>query len=125
MSGGNGGGGGASGGGGGFVPKGPLGSGRKPGSKDKCDLLFSLPLTTVDPKQAARLKNGDVLEVKIVRKKNVETVVAINSQDDSIVGAIAHKGIQTLIDCIKEENSYQAVVLTASSTSVKVEISRR
>ena len=118
---------GGSGGGGGFVPTGPVGGGsRKPGSDDPCEIRITLPLSAVQRANVVGLAKGDKLPVTILTSRGTDTVVVQNpKQNNGVVGAIAYKDVQTLIDCIHEGNEYQAEVLEHSATSVKARIARK
>jgi hypothetical protein len=54
-----------------------------------------------------------------------QSVVAVIPADRSVVGAIAYRDVQTLIDCIAEGNEYNAKIVERSTTSVKVQIARK
>ncbi|MCB0190148.1 MAG: hypothetical protein KDE31_38010, partial [Caldilineaceae bacterium] len=114
------------GGGGGFVPSAPIGTGgRRPGAADRCDLLITLPLSAVDPAEAAKIKIGDELDIDLVTVKGVDSVIATNPANGNRVGSVAYKDVQTLIDCIKDGNQYFGAVIAVTTTSVKVKIQRR
>lgn len=123
MSGGSGGGGG--GGGGGFVPTSPIKRGKKPGSDDPCEIRITLPLSAVQPANAAKVSNNMILDVAVVTTNKTRSVVARLPGSNNVVGAIAYRDVQILIDCIEEGNEYGAKVINHSSTSVKVQISRK
>jgi hypothetical protein len=118
---------GGSGSSGGFVPTAPVGSGgRKPGSDDPCEIRITLPLSAVQRANTAGLAKGDKLPVVVQASRGTDTVVVRNPrQNDGIVGAIAYKDVQSLIDCIHEGNKYEAEVLEHSATSIKVRITRK
>jgi hypothetical protein len=65
------------------------------------------------------------LDVAVVTSSKTESVVARLPNSRSVVGAIAYRDVQTLIDCINEGNEYRAKVTHHSPTSVKVQISRK
>jgi hypothetical protein len=118
--------GGGGGGGGGFVPTSPVGGGaRKPGSEDPCDLLLTLPLSAVQHANAAKVTVGMVLDLELRKNRGVDTVVAVNPSDNSVVGAVAYRDVQALIDCINGGNEYLAKVLQHAATSVKVQIAKK
>jgi len=116
-----------SGGGGGFVPTGPIGGGsRKPGSDDPCEIRISLPLSAVQRENAAGLAKRDMLPVELRQSRGTDTVVVLNpKQKNGVVGAVAYKDVQILIDCMNEGNEYEAEVLEHAATSVKVRVSRK
>lgn len=118
---------GGSGSGGGFVPTAPVGGGgRKPGSDDPCEIRITLPLSAVQPANAAGLAKGNKLPVTVLASRGTDTVVVRNpKRDHGVVGAVAYKDVQVLIDCIHEGNEYEAEVLEHSATSVKVRITRK
>ena len=117
---------GGSGGGGGFVPSGPIGGGsRKPGGDDPCEIRITLPLSAIQRPNLAGLVKGDKLPVRLQQSSGTDTVVVLNPKHgNGIVGAVAYKDVQVLIDCIHEGNEYEAEVLEHSATSVKARISR-
>lgn len=117
---------GGSGSGGGFVPSEPVGGGnRKPGSTDPCEIQITLPLSAVQPSNAVGVATGDKLPVQVKDSNGTDTVVVTNpKRNHGIVGAVAYKDVQVLIDCLHEGNEYTAEVLHYSSTSIKVRISR-
>jgi hypothetical protein len=118
---------GGSGSGGGFVPTGPIGSGsRKPGSDDPCEIRITLPLSAIQRANLTGLAKGDKLPVELLATRGTDTVIVRNpKRNNGVVGAVAYKDVQALIDCIHEGNEYQAEVLEHSATSVKVRITRK
>lgn len=111
----------------GFVPTGPVGSGsRKPGSDDPCEIRITLPLSAVQRTNISGLAKGSKLPVEILTTRGTDTLVVRNPKvGNGVVGAVAYKDVQALIDCIHEGNNYEAEVLEYTATSVKVRISRR
>ena len=108
-----------------LCPTNPVRRGRKPGSDDPCEIRIALPLSAVQPSNAAKVSNNMILDVAIVTSNKTESVVVRLPNSRSIVGAIAYRDVQTLIDCIHEGNEYGAKVIQHSSTSVKVQITRK
>lgn len=122
MSGGNGGGG----GGGGFVPpKRTRSTGGEVGGEDRCDINVQVPLSATNPTNIKKTKTGDILNVEIRKFKGTDAVVAVIPSDNSVVGAIAYRQIDELIDCINEGFEYKAKTTSLSATSVKVQVTRK
>lgn len=122
MSGGSGGGGG--GGGGGFVPRKPVPTGHRR-EKDPCDISIQLPLSATNPANIKNVKAGDILNVAVQNSKGVSVVVALAASDKSVVGSIAYRDVQVLIDCMDEGHEYVAKIISLTTTSVKVQVSRK
>jgi acetamidase/formamidase len=119
MSGGNGGGG----GGGGFVPpKRTRSTSGEVGGEGRCDINVQVPLSATNPANIKKAKTGDILNVEIRKFKGTDAVVAVIPSDNSVVGAIAYRQVDELIDCINEGFEYKAKITSLSATSVKVQV---
>jgi len=121
MSGGNGG----SGGSGGFVPPKPKSAQGGGAAANRCDISVHVPLSATNPANIKKVKLGDLLKVEIRTSRSVDSVVALVPTDASVVGSIAYRGVEDLIECLNEGFEYVAEIILYSPISIKVHVKRK
>jgi len=84
-------------------------------------LVIVTGLFSPAPLIIATLKVGDELRLEYTAPKGPVTVVA---QDDSVVGALLHKDIVDLINCIEQGYEYRVIVQSISGGNCTVKITR-
>lgn len=91
---------------------------------DPCDLEFRVDLVGVISQVSRELDVGDVLDIALVTRDSIRSVVC-RLAPGRVVGTLAaFKGLAQLISCIEGGNIYLAYVEAASSARCSVRVAR-
>jgi hypothetical protein len=97
---------------------------RQASGDDDCDLRFRTDLMGVRAATAQNVRQGDNLEVVLLRDGAMRSVVC-RTRTHEIVGALsAFPGLAQLIRCIEEGAEYNAFIEKSSARSCAVFVSR-
>jgi len=94
-------------------------------SADRCDLDFSVDLSTVKLQVARNLATGTILAVELTSIGRLQAVIC-KEPGGGVVGTLAaFEGLADLIDCMHRGNSYTATILRISGATCTVHVRRK
>ncbi|ABS61957.1 hypothetical protein Plav_0334 [Parvibaculum lavamentivorans DS-1] len=96
-----------------------------PQGADDCDLSFTVDLVGVQPEITSSLSFGDELLVTLKTNGAVTSVVCADERGEVAGTLAAFRGLARLIGCLRQGESYVAVVQAASPTRCMVFVRRR
>lgn len=92
---------------------------------DRCDLVFDVDLSAVQPEPLKMLQRGSVLDVALIEQGNFDAVVCRRPIERDIIGSLAaFEGLDELINCIRGGNVYAAAVTQIGASNCRVHVKR-
>lgn len=107
--------------GGGSQAGGAGGGGTGGGSSDPCHIVMPAPLNSPKPAVVAKLSLNQELRIHL-NQAGARPILEVRTAEGDVAGSLTHVGHLSLINCMQQDRSYRAIVLSVSGGAVMVRI---